>query len=69
MIKSTVKIGDKHIPWQEGMTVGDMLEIIGDKSFYPVVRVDKEYVPNHEFNKVLVTDGAEIFLIPMIAGG
>jgi sulfur carrier protein ThiS len=51
------------------MTVADLLKELDDSHACPVVRVDERYVSRPNFETTLVPDGAEIFLIPMIAGG
>ena len=51
------------------MTVADLLVDIEDGDKYVVVRVDEEYVSRPNFGKTRIPDGAQIYLIPMIAGG
>jgi hypothetical protein len=52
------------------MTVAALLEeLAGDASDCPVVRVNDAYISRPNFMKTLVPDNAEVFLIPMIAGG
>jgi thiamine biosynthesis protein ThiS len=64
-----IRVGGQEHPWREGMTVADVLRDLGDPHAYPVVRVDERYVSRPNFEATPVPDGAEIFLIPMIAGG
>lgn len=64
-----ITVAGRNIPWREGMTVADVLEDIDDAHQYAVVRVNQEYVSRPNFAGTPVPDGAEVFLIPMIAGG
>ena len=60
--------GDRQ-PWREGMTIADLLEALSDPYSYAVVRINDQYFSKPNFAKTLVPDEAEVFLIPMIAGG
>jgi sulfur carrier protein ThiS len=52
------------------MTVADVLkELGGESAACPVVRVNDHYVSRPNFDQASVPDNAQIFLIPMIAGG
>jgi len=64
-----ITVGEEKIPWQEGMTVAQVLEAMQDEHFYAVVRVNGKLVSRPNFEKTPVPDHAEIILIPMIAGG
>lgn len=62
-------VNGKVMPWREGMTVLDLLEDLGDSYPYVVMRINDELVSRPSFDKTLIPDEAEIFLLPMIAGG
>ena len=62
-------VGDEKRPWSKGMTVADLLADLEDGDSYAVVRVDDEYISRPNFGKTIVPDGAQVYLIPMIAGG
>ena len=64
-----IRVGEKEIPWREGMTVADLVRELDDPYPYAVVRVNGKTVSRPNFQKVLVPDRAEVFLIPMVAGG
>jgi thiamine biosynthesis protein ThiS len=64
-----VKVSGKKLPWHEGMTVSDLLREIDDTHPYVVVRINERYVSRPNFERALIPDGSEVFLIPMIAGG
>jgi len=63
-----IRVGGKEHPWRPGLTVAALLaELSGPEC--PVVRIDQTYVSRPHFDHTLVPDGADVFLIPMIAGG
>ncbi len=64
-----IKVGKKDLPWREGMTVADLLKDLGDSFPYEVVRINEKTVSKPNFDKTLVPDNSEVFLIPMITGG
>ena len=64
-----ITLGEKKVPWQEGMTVATLLETVADGHKYAVVRINGKLVSRPNFEKTAVPDQAEIRLIPMIAGG
>jgi thiamine biosynthesis protein ThiS len=64
-----IEVAGKQMAWQEGMTVSDLLEALKDPHPYAVIRINKQYVTQPNFEHTLVPDDAEVFLIPMIAGG
>jgi sulfur carrier protein ThiS len=64
-----VRAGDVEFPWQEGMTVSDILHQLDDGYPYPVARVNGRLVSRPDFHRATIPDGSEVFLIPLIAGG
>ncbi len=64
-----VRIGDKEFAWREGMTVSDLLIEMGDPYPYAVARIGDRIVSSPDFDKAVVPRNAEVFLIPLIAGG
>jgi thiamine biosynthesis protein ThiS len=64
-----IRVAGKEHPWRRGMTVADLLRESGDPQDYPVVRINDQYVSRPNFAETAIPDNAEIFLIPMIAGG
>jgi thiamine biosynthesis protein ThiS len=64
-----IRVRGKERPWREGMTVADLLKELNDPYPYAVVRIDGRVISMPHFEKTVIPDGAEIFLIPMIAGG
>lgn len=64
-----IKVADHAIDWREGMTISDLLIEINDPHPYAVVRINQSYVSRPNFNKTIIPDDAEVYLIPMVAGG
>ena len=64
-----ITVAGTRYPWHAGMTIADLLDELGDPEGYAVVRIDSTYISRPNFDKTLVPDESEIFLIPMIAGG
>ena len=64
-----IKVADHTIDWREGMTISDLLIEINDPHPYAVVRINQSYVSRPNFDKTIIPDDAEVYLIPMIAGG
>ena len=64
-----IKVSDKTVIWHAGMTVSDLLSELDDPHPYAVVRIGETYVSRPDFDTTIIPDGAQVFLIPMIAGG
>jgi len=64
-----IRVEGKQLPWYEGMTVSDLLDALKDPHPCAVVRINEQYVTRPNFEKTIVPDNAQVFLIPMIAGG
>ena len=64
-----ISLAGEPMPWHTGMTVSDLLQEIDDAHPYAVIKVNGKYVSRPDFDTYLLPDNAEIFLIPMIAGG
>ena len=64
-----IKIKGKDLPWREGMTVAELLKDLGDSYTYVLVRINDKQVSRPNFDKTLIPDNSEIFLVPMVAGG
>lgn len=64
-----IKINGKEHSWYEGMTIKDLLKNLSNSHLYAVVRINEKHISRPYFEKTLVPDNSEVFLIPMIAGG
>jgi len=64
-----IRVGGKEHPWREGMTVAGLLKELNDPYPYAVVRICGRTISRPDFDETAIPDGAEVLLIPMIAGG
>ena len=64
-----IRVNEKNVPWREGMTVADLLMVLDDSDHYVVVRINDKHVSRPFFEKTIVPDNSDVFLIPMIVGG
>ena len=64
-----IKVDEKAVAWQEGMTVSHLLAVLGETYDYAVVRVNDQVVSRPHFDQTTIPDGAQVYLIPMVAGG
>ena len=64
-----IEVNGRLVAWHKGMTITDLLNEIKDTHPYAVVRIGNKYVSRPNFDKTIIPDDAEVFLIPMIAGG
>ena len=56
-------------PWDEGMTVKDLLDRLNPDKVPVVVRVGPNTVSRKDFARFAIPDGSEIYFIFMVAGG
>ena len=64
-----IRVNGKKVSWHEGMTVADLLKVLSDSDHYVVVRINDKHVSRPFFEKTLIQDNSDVFLIPMIVGG
>jgi sulfur carrier protein ThiS len=64
-----IRVDGREHPWRTGLTVADLLAENAEAQDCPVVRVNEHYVSRPNFATTPVPDNAEVFFIPMIAGG
>lgn len=64
-----ITVDGEQMPWQKDMTVSRLLREITDARQYAVIRVNDRYVSRPSFDTYIIPDNAQIYLIPMIAGG
>jgi thiamine biosynthesis protein ThiS len=64
-----ITVNGKKAPWREGMTVADLLKDLDDSYTYILVRINDKQVSRPHFDKTLIPDNSEVFLVPMVAGG
>ena len=64
-----IKVKDKDFPWREGMTIEDLLRDLDDSYTYVLVRINDKQISRPDFDKTVIPDNSEVFLVPMVAGG
>ena len=64
-----IQVAGKQIAWREGLTVSDLLDALDDPHPYAAVRINEHYVTRPDFENTIIPEDAEVYLIPMIAGG
>jgi thiamine biosynthesis protein ThiS len=64
-----IRVAGKEHPWRAGMTVADLLRESEAAHDGPVVRINDHFVSRPNFETTPVPDDADVFFIPMIAGG
>ncbi len=64
-----ITLDGEQMPWQHGMTVSDLLQEMTQAHQFAVIRVNGRYVSRPNFSTYVIPDKAEIYIIPMIAGG
>jgi thiamine biosynthesis protein ThiS len=64
-----IRVADQSMAWQSGMTVADVLGVLGKEADVAVVRLNGRLVSRPNFALTLVPDHAQVDLLPVIAGG
>jgi thiamine biosynthesis protein ThiS len=64
-----IRVNGKKHSWYDGMTIKDLLNNFNKSHLYAVVRINDKHISRPYFEKTLIPDNSEVFLIPMIAGG
>ena len=64
-----IRVGDRELPWREGMTLADVVRACAEGADAPVARIGEHYVSRADFAATPVPDGSRIYLLPTIAGG
>ena len=64
-----ITLNGEQVPWKSEMTVSHLLQEIADTHQYAVIKINGRYVSRPSFDTHVIPDNAEIYLIPMIAGG
>jgi thiamine biosynthesis protein ThiS len=64
-----IRVNGKQHPWRERMTIADLLHDLDDSYQYAVVRINDKSVSKPNFEKTLIPDDVEVFLLPLVAGG
>ena len=57
------------IEWQDGLTVSTLLERLRYTFTHIIVKIDDQVVPRDDYPTRLIPDGADVWVIHLIAGG
>lgn len=68
-IQTPIKVNGHMIPWEEGMTVTRVLEVMNYTFRMLVIKVDGRLVKRNEYPQTLVPPGADVRVLHMVAGG
>ncbi len=65
-----ITVNDRdRLEWHEGLTVADVLRLMGWDFALIVASVNGRHVPREEYETTSVPDGAEVHLIHVMHGG
>lgn len=64
-----IKVDDRPMEWEDGMTLADLLEKVEGSGFCSVVRLNGKLVSSPKFSRTRIPDRAVIRLLPLVAGG
>jgi sulfur carrier protein len=65
-----IRVNDKwDVPWQDGMTVDDVLRACQFTHRHLVVSIDGHLVPPGDYDTRLVADGDKVKVVHVIGGG
>lgn len=64
-----IKVNGYSYPHKEGLTVAELLKLLGLEKDYSIIRIGEVTITKPDFEKTVIPDGAEVFLIALLAGG
>lgn len=64
-----IRVNGEKFDWREGITIADLLRELNDTGHCAVVRINTKHVSRPNFEKTVIPDNADVFLLPMISGG
>jgi len=64
-----IYLGEEEIPWHAGITIKEVLEIIGVNHSSIMIVVNEVIVPQDDWSNLLIPDHAKIRIAPIISGG
>lgn len=64
-----IKVNTEDYPWHPGMTVKSLLDERLFTFRHIIVRINDEYVPEEEYQKVAIQDEDDVIVLHLIAGG
>lgn len=69
LVKHMVRIGDKLLPWHEGLSLAEALKMAGFGAVPIIVRVDGRILAKREWAGLLLANGANVEVAVLSAGG
>jgi sulfur carrier protein ThiS len=64
-----ITVDDKPYPWTTDLTLAELMAMVDPEGKIAVVRMGSRLVSRPNYAVTAVPDGAEVRLIPMVAGG
>ena len=64
-----IKVNGEEYNWEKGMTVADLVRELDDPFPYAVIRIDDRHVPKSDYEKTLIPNNSQVYLIQTVAGG
>ncbi|MEL7645268.1 MAG: sulfur carrier protein ThiS [Anaerolineaceae bacterium] len=64
-----ITVNTREQPWREGLNVQSLLDEMGFIFRHIIVRVNGEYVPEEAYDARLISDGDDVQVLHLIAGG
>ncbi len=65
-----IRVNDRdEIEWEEGLTVSALLERLHYTFVHIIVKIEGEVIPRVEYPTRTIPDGADVWVIHLIAGG
>lgn len=64
-----IKVNSKDFPWEEGLTVAELLRRKTYTYHKIVVKINNVVIPNEEFENTVIHDGDDVKAIHLLAGG
>ena len=58
-----------EIEWEEGLTVSALLERFRYTFAHIIVKINGDVIPREEYPTCIIPDGADVWVIHLIAGG
>jgi sulfur carrier protein ThiS len=63
-----ISVGDRQVPWSEGMTVGDVIRPLAIPHTM-LLEVNGKLVLRGDAEKTKISDGSKVMLRPIMDGG
>ncbi|NOR16013.1 MAG: sulfur carrier protein ThiS [Candidatus Aminicenantes bacterium] len=69
MAGETITVNGRTVPWQEGMTIQTVLEVMNYTFRLLVVKLDGRLIKKEKYKSTAVPENADVKVIHMVAGG